>query len=113
MEYRRFGQTDLNVSIIGFGCWERGGPSGQLEETMRTLDDVVRQGKARYIGVSNFRMAQLETCMKLRRIDVVQYGWNMFDRRMRAEIFPWCQTNNTGVMAYGSLAYGLLSGAFH
>ncbi len=84
-----------------------------FEETMGTLDDVVRQGKARYIGVSNFRLSQLETCMKLRRIDVVQYGWNMFDRRMRAEIFPWCQTNNTGVMAYGSLAYGLLSGTFH
>jgi myo-inositol catabolism protein IolS len=43
----------------------------------------------------------------------VQYGWNMFDRRMRGEIFPWCQTHNVGVMAYGSLAYGLLSGTFH
>ena len=80
---------------------------------MRTLDDVVPQGKARYIGVSNFRLSQLEACMKLRRIDVVQYGWNMFDRRMRAEIFPWCQANNVGVMAYGSRAYGLLSGTFH
>ena len=80
---------------------------------MRTLDDVVRQGKTRYIGVSNFRLSQLEACMKLRRLDVVQYGWNMFDRRMRREIFPWCQTNNVGVMAYGSLAYGLLSGTFH
>jgi aryl-alcohol dehydrogenase-like predicted oxidoreductase len=37
----------------------------------------------------------------------------MFDRRMQREIFPWCQTNNVGVMAYGSLAYGLLSGTFH
>jgi myo-inositol catabolism protein IolS len=76
------------------------------------LDDIVRQGKARYIGVSNFRLSQLEACMRLRRIDVVQYGWNMFDRRMRAEIFPWCQTNAVGVMAYGSLAYGMLSGTF-
>ena len=46
------------------------------------------QGKARYIGVSNFRLAQIEACMRLRRIDVVQYGWNMFDRRMQREIFP-------------------------
>ena len=43
-----------------------------FEETMRVLDDIVRQGKARYVGVSNFRLAQLEACMRLRRIDVVQ-----------------------------------------
>ena len=84
-----------------------------FEETMQTLDDVVRQGKARYVGVSNFRLTQLEACMPLRRMDVVQYGWNMFDRRMQPEIFPWCQENNVGVMAYGSLAYGLLTGTFH
>lgn len=84
-----------------------------FEETMAALDDLVRQGKTRYIGVSNFRLSQLETCMKLRRIDVVQYGWNMFDRRMRDGIFPWCQENGIGVMAYGSLSYGLLSGTFH
>ena len=84
-----------------------------FEETMRVLDDIVRQGKARYIGVSNFRPAQLEACMKLRRIDVVQYGWNMFDRRMRAGDFPWCTANGVGVMAYGSLAYGMLTGTFH
>jgi aryl-alcohol dehydrogenase-like predicted oxidoreductase len=80
---------------------------------MRTLDDIVQQGKARYIGVSNFRLAQIESCMGLRRIDVVQYGWNMFDRRMQAEIFPYCAAQEIGVMAYGSLAYGLLSGTFH
>jgi aryl-alcohol dehydrogenase-like predicted oxidoreductase len=87
-------------------------PDTPLDETMRALDDIVRQGKARTIGVSNFRRAQIETCMRLRRIDVVQYGWNMFDRRMQAEIFPYCATQEIGVMAYGSLAYGMLSGMF-
>ncbi len=70
-------------------------PNTPLDETMRALDDVVRQGKARFIGVSNFRLAQIEECARLRRIDVVQYAWNM------------------SVMAYGSLAYGMLSGTFH
>jgi aryl-alcohol dehydrogenase-like predicted oxidoreductase len=88
-------------------------PLTPLDETMRALDDVVHQGKARYIGVSNFRLAQIESCMRLRRIDVAQYGWNMFDRRMQAEIFPYCAANDIGVMAYGSLAYGTLSGTFH
>ena len=84
-----------------------------LDETMRALDDIVQQGKARYIGVSNFRLSQLEAAMRLRRIDVVQYGWNMFDRRMQAEIFPYCAAQEIGVMAYGSLAYGMLSGTFN
>ena len=84
-----------------------------FEDTLRALDDAVRQGKTRYVGMSNFRLKQLETCMALRRIDIVQYGWNMFDRRMQREIFPWCRANEVGVMAYGSLAYGLLSGTFH
>jgi aryl-alcohol dehydrogenase-like predicted oxidoreductase len=213
MEYRSFGQTDIGVSAIGFGCWEVGGtygridrsefdravhqaidsgiscfdtaeaygmgvseealaealgsrrsqvsivtkfgigyvevpnrrdssrgrvlasidqslrrlrtdyvdaylvhwpdPATPLDETIRALDDIVRQGKARNIGVSNFRLAQIEECMRLRRIDVVQYAWNMFDRRMQAEIFPYCAREQIGVMAYGSLAYGMLSGTFH
>jgi aryl-alcohol dehydrogenase-like predicted oxidoreductase len=88
-------------------------PDTPLDETMRVLDDIVRQGKARYVGVSNFRLPQIEDCMRLRRVDVVQYGWNMFDRRMQAEIFPYCRAQQIGVMAYGSLAYGMLSGTFH
>jgi aryl-alcohol dehydrogenase-like predicted oxidoreductase len=88
-------------------------PNTPLEETMAALDDIARQGKVRYIGVSNFRLAQIEEAMRLRRVDVVQYAWNMFDRRMQAEIFPYCETQQIAVMAYGSLAYGVLSGTFH
>jgi aryl-alcohol dehydrogenase-like predicted oxidoreductase len=88
-------------------------PNTALDETMRALDDIVRQGKARYVGVSNFRLAQIESCIRLRPVDVVQYGWNMFDRRMQGEIFPYCEAEEIGVMAYGSLAYGMLSGTFH
>ena len=83
-----------------------------LDETMRALDDIVQQGKARAIGISNFRRAQIETSMTTRRVDVAQYCWNMFDRRMDQEILPYCRENNMGVMAYGSLAYGLLTGTF-
>jgi aryl-alcohol dehydrogenase-like predicted oxidoreductase len=88
-------------------------PKTPLAETMAALDDIVRQGKARYVGVSNFRLPQIEEAMRLRRIDVVQYAWNMFDRRMQTEIFPYCRAERIGVMAYGSLAYGMLSGSFH
>ena len=88
-------------------------PKTPLAETMAALDDIVQQGKARYVGVSNFRLPQIEEAMGLSRIDVVQYAWNMFDRRMQTEIFPYCRAERIGVMAYGSLAYGMLSGSFH
>lgn len=83
-----------------------------FEETMRALDELVQQGKVRAVGISNFRLSQIETSMKTRRVDVAQYCWNMFDRRMQKEIYPYCQQHGIGVMAYGSLAYGLLTGAF-
>ena len=79
-------------------------------EPMRALDDLVKQGKVRAVGLSNFKLNEIEACMKARRIDVVQYCWNMFDRRMQKEIFPYCRENGIGVMAYGSLAYGMLTG---
>jgi myo-inositol catabolism protein IolS len=83
-----------------------------LDETMRALDDIVKQGKARAVGISNFRLEQIKTSMRTRRIDVAQYCWNIFDRRMQKEIFPYCVEQGIGVMAYGSLAYGLLTGTF-
>jgi aryl-alcohol dehydrogenase-like predicted oxidoreductase len=103
---------NLQTDYVDAYLVHRPDPDTPLDETMRALDDIVQQGKARYIGVSNFRLSQLEACMRLRRIDVVQYGWNMFDRRMQAEIFPYCTAQEIGVMAYGSLAYGMLSGSF-
>jgi len=81
-----------------------------FEEPMRALDDLVKQGKVRTVGLSNFKLNEIQACMSARRVDVVQYCWNMFDRRMQKEILPYCSENGIGVMAYGSLAYGMLTG---
>jgi aryl-alcohol dehydrogenase-like predicted oxidoreductase len=83
-----------------------------LEETMAALDDIQQAGKTRLVGVSNFDVPLLKECLAVRPIDVLQVGYNLFDRRMEREVFPFCQANSIGVMAYGSLAYGLLTGAF-
>lgn len=83
-----------------------------FEETMQALDDVVRDGKVRFVGLSNFKKEEIEACMAVRRVDVVQYGWNLFDRRMQREILPYCEAEGIGFMAYGSLAFGLLTGTF-
>jgi aryl-alcohol dehydrogenase-like predicted oxidoreductase len=79
---------------------------------MLALDDIVRDGKVRFVGLSNFKADEIKACMAVRRVDVVQYGWNMFDRRMQREILPYCEEHGVGFMAYGSLCFGLLTGTF-
>jgi aryl-alcohol dehydrogenase-like predicted oxidoreductase len=214
MEYRAFGQTGLNVSAIGFGCWELGGSYGHFDdsevikaihraldlgincfdtaqgygfgnserllarglgarrkdiilvtkwgvgyndalsdkgrdsraarvklaietslkhlntdyvdvylihwpdrripfdEPMRAMEDLVQEGKTRFVGVSNFKAAEIEACMQTRRVDVGQYGYHLFDRRLEREVFPTHARHGIGLMGYGSLAHGLLTGAF-
>ena len=87
-------------------------PNTPLEETMATMDEIQRAGKTRLVGVSNFDVPLLEACRKLRPIDVLQVGYKLFDRRMEREVLPYCREHAIGVMAYGSLAYGLLTGGF-
>src|SRR5262249_51922148 len=83
-----------------------------FEETMRALEEVVTSGRARFVGVSNFTGAMIAECLPTRRVDVSQVGYHMFDRRQEAETFPLCLEHGIGVMGYGSLGQGLLTGAF-
>ena len=102
---RRLNTDYLDVYLIHW-------PDDQtpFDETMQALDDIVQQGKARFVGVSNFKADQIAACMETRRVDVAQYGYSLFDRRMERSVFPYCQEHGIGVMGYGSLAYGLLTG---
>jgi aryl-alcohol dehydrogenase-like predicted oxidoreductase len=86
-------------------------PATPVEETMRALEEVVSSGRARFVGVSNFTGAMLAECMRTRRVDVSQVGYHMLDRRQEQETFPYCQAQGIGVMGYGSLGHGLLTGA--
>src|SRR5437660_2607922 len=86
-------------------------PSTPFEDTMRALEEVVASGRARFVGVSNFTGAMLAECLRTRRVDVSQVGYHMLDRRQEHETFPGCLTNGIGVMGYGSLGHGLLTGA--
>ena len=83
-----------------------------FEETMRALEEVVASGRARFVGVSNFTGAMIAECLRTRRVDVSQVGYHMFDRRQEQETFPTCLEHGVGVMGYGSLGHGLLTGAF-
>ncbi len=89
-------------------------PDGKtpIEEMMRALNEFLQNGKARYVGVSNFSAAQLRECKRYAPVCANQVGYNLFDRRWEREMFPTARELGIGVMAYGPMAHGLLTGAF-
>jgi aryl-alcohol dehydrogenase-like predicted oxidoreductase len=82
-----------------------------FEETMGALNELIRTGKTRYVGVSNFSAEQLRRCRPLAPICANQVGYNLFDRRWERQMFPAARELGIGIMAYGPMAHGLLTGA--
>ncbi len=85
--------------------------SRPFSEPMEALVDFQSQGKIRYGGVSNFSMEQMRESLETFPIICNQVGYHLFDTRPEPEVFPFCRENGLGVMAYGPLAHGLLTGA--
>lgn len=87
-----------------------------MDETVRALEDVVRSGRARYVGVSNwlaFRLARAigkQEAAGYARFDSVQPRYNLLFREFERELFPLCEEEGIGVIPYNPLAGGLLTG---
>jgi aryl-alcohol dehydrogenase-like predicted oxidoreductase len=81
-----------------------------FEETAHALDEFVREGKARYVGVSNFSAAELAELGRDRRIDTLQPPYSLFRRDIEADVLPYCREHGIGVLVYGPLAHSLLGG---
>jgi aryl-alcohol dehydrogenase-like predicted oxidoreductase len=93
-------------------------PATPIDETLGALDDLVHQGKVRYIGCSNFLTYQLvravgrtET-LRLARMDCVQPRYNLLFRQIEREMLPFCGEEGVGVIPYNPIAGGLLSGKY-
>jgi len=93
-------------------------PETPQEETLRAFDDLVRQGKVRYVGCSNFAAWQLALALGLSdrlglaRYDCLQPRYNLLYRDIEAELLPLCRDQGLGVIAYNPLAGGFLSGKY-
>ena len=89
-----------------------------LDETLRAMDDMVRQGKVRYLGCSNFRAFQLGRALwvsdkhNLARWDVIQPPFNLLARDVEYELLPLCLEEGVGVCPFSPMAAGLLSGKY-
>lgn len=93
-------------------------PVTPLEETLRALDDLVHQGKVRYIGASNLAAWQLMKALAyseqhhLARFESLQAYYTIAGRDLEREIIPLVQDQNVGIMVWSPLAGGLLTGKF-
>jgi aryl-alcohol dehydrogenase-like predicted oxidoreductase len=85
-------------------------PSTPITDTARTLDEFVREGKARYVGVSNYNARQMSAFQQVRPIDTLQPPYHLFRRDIEQSILPFAREHGIGVLVYGPMAHGLLSG---
>lgn len=83
-----------------------------LSETMGALVSLKEQGKIRAIGVSNFSRAQIEEAKQYGAIESLQPPYSLFWRQLETDILPFCVEQKMTVLAYSSLAQGLLTGKF-
>jgi aryl-alcohol dehydrogenase-like predicted oxidoreductase len=85
-------------------------PKTPVEETGRVLADLVREGKIRHAGVSNYSPRQMTDLAQYGPVETDQPPYHMFHRDIEAELLPYAERNDIGVLVYGPLAHGLLSG---
>jgi aryl-alcohol dehydrogenase-like predicted oxidoreductase len=89
-----------------------------LEETLRALDDLVRQGKVLYVGVSEWTADQIADALRLAgemnldRIVSNQPRYNMIQRQIEAEVIPLCEREGVGQVVFSPLAQGVLTGKY-
>ena len=108
-------QTDY-IDVYLLHHWD---PDAELDETLRAFDDLVRQGKGRYVGACNFKPAQVVEALwaadrgGLDPLFVLQNQYNLFQRwEIEPELLPLCRQYGLGMMTFSPLAVGLLSGRF-
>lgn len=106
---RRLGLDRVDLYQIHWPDLDTGTP---VEESWATLAALRDEGKARWIGVSNFDVPLLERCEAVAPIDSLQPPYNLLSRGIESELLPYCERKGIGVICYSPMACGLLSGGF-
>ncbi|NJN54702.1 MAG: aldo/keto reductase [Anaerolineae bacterium] len=107
-------QTD-HIDLYQMHRWDEQTP---ITETMRTLDDLIRSGKVRYVGASAYAAWQLAEANLLAEMRgwsafvTIQSHYHMLEREVEKEVLPYCQTHNVGFIPYFPLAGGFLTGKY-
>src|SRR5438128_1623981 len=99
----------LDVDVIDL--YQIHWPTDELEEGWGAMAQLQKEGKVRWIGVSNFDVAELQRAQKIAPITSLQPPYSLVRREVEQEILPYCRSNGLGVIVYSPMASGLLTGA--
>jgi aryl-alcohol dehydrogenase-like predicted oxidoreductase len=102
---RRLGRDTIDLYQIH---WPN--PENEIEEGWETLARFQKQGKVRWIGVSNFNVEQMKRIQKIAPITSLQPPYSMLRRGIEKDVLPFAQANNIGVINYSPMLSGLLTG---
>jgi aryl-alcohol dehydrogenase-like predicted oxidoreductase len=102
----------LRVEVIDLYQMHVNQPNDDLEEGYEAMARCLKDGKVRYIGVSNYSVADLERIKDIHPIASLQPDYSMIHREFENELLEYCGQENIGVVAYSPMARGLLTGAF-
>jgi aryl-alcohol dehydrogenase-like predicted oxidoreductase len=99
----------LNVDVIDL--YQIHWPTEDLEEGWAAMAQLQKEGKVRWIGVSNFDVDQLSQARKIASVTSLQPPYSLVRREVEEETLPYCRANGVGVIVYSPMASGLLTGA--
>src|ERR1700731_3298873 len=99
----------LNIDVIDL--YQIHWPTEDLEEGWNAMAQLQKEGKVRWIGVSNFNVDELRQAGKIAPVTSLQPPYSLVRREVEQEILPYCQSHGLGVIVYSPMASGLLSGA--
>jgi aryl-alcohol dehydrogenase-like predicted oxidoreductase len=102
----------LGVDVIDLYQIHWPNPDAEIEEAWETIAELVREGKVRYGGVSNFSVSQLERVQPIHPVASLQPPYSMLRRDVEGELLPFCAANDIGVVVYSPMQAGLLTGKF-
>ncbi len=102
----------LNVDCIDLYQMHWPEPDEEIEEGWQTLVELKKQGKVRYIGVSNHSRSQLDRLQSIHPIMSQQPPYSLITRSIESEVLPYCRQNQIGVIVYSPMGKGLLTGTF-
>ena len=102
----------LDIEVIDLYQMHWPQPDEQIEEGWGTITDLIKEGKVRYGGVSNFNLEQMKRAQAIHPIASLQPPYNMLRREIEAEIMDYCGANQIGIIAYSPMQAGLLTGKF-
>src|SRR6185436_8267440 len=85
-------------------------PNVALAETAAALEELAREGKIRHVGVSNFDIAAMAECAHTRPMETLQPPYSLFRGDIEPAVLPYTRRHDIGVLVYGPLAHGLLTG---